>query len=144
MTLSFLVLGMLFHKSNNEIMRNYFLIIGVITLIFFPFYQRWQYKKHYLKHIRDNYKNKFVIETIIEFDKDFIKTSDKNSEGKIKINEIDEINEISGHIFIKIKPGDSLIIPKDKIQVEKFYQQLYPIIEKLKINWNKDLEWKWK
>ena len=143
-TFFFLILGFLFHESNNIFLRNYFLIAGLISLVLFPFYQRWKYKKHYLKHIRENHKNKFGIESNVEFNKDFLMTSDQNSEGKIKMSEIEQINEISGHIFIKTKTGESLIIPKEKIQVEKFIQDLSSITNELNINWNKELGWKWK
>lgn len=62
-------------------------------------------------------------------------TSDNNSEEKIKTTEIEHIDELPNYIFIKNKTGESLIIPKEKIQVENFIQDLSSIIRELKIKW---------
>lgn len=143
-TLSFLILALLFFESQNPLLGYYFIAVGILALLFYPFYQRWKYKKHYLKHIRENYKNRFNVESEMKLNGEFILTSDNSSEGKIKTSEIERIDEMSSHYFIKIKSRQSLIIPKEQVSHDSFINDISSIVEEHKIKWNKELEWKWK
>ena len=113
-------------------------------MFFYPFYQRRHCKKHYEKHIIENYKNRIVIKSELGFEDGFIVSVGDNQEGKIKITEIQEINEISENLFIKIKTGESLIIASIFSEYDKLKKQLVKLIESLGIEWYKYLDWKWK
>lgn len=111
-TIIFFCLSYLFYSSENEPLGHYFLILAVLSLILYPFYSRWRYKNHYLKYIREVYKNKFGETCEIEFTNDTIVTRDKSGELKLNKAELEEINEIQDYYFIKTKTGASLIISK--------------------------------
>ncbi|WNM18171.1 YcxB family protein [Flavobacterium capsici] len=58
---------------------------------------------------------------------------------------IEEIIEIKDYIYLKIKTGGYFILPKSKIEnVTEVQINLASLAEKLKINYTKELEWKWK
>lgn len=69
-TVTFLLLALLFFKSDNYLLGNYFLIISGLCLALYPFYTRWRYKKHYLKYIQETYKNRFGEESTLEINDD--------------------------------------------------------------------------
>jgi hypothetical protein len=145
LTLSFLILAYSFYVGNDKALGIYFLVLSGLTSILYPFYTRWRYKNHYLKHIRDTYKNRFGGNTDLEFNDDTIVTRDKTGEMKINKSELQEINEIQDYYFIKIKSGDSLIISKAKSDdLEKIKSELKSITDKLGIRHNVELNWKWK
>ena len=144
LTISTFILAYLFMATGNNTVRNYFIVLGVVSLFFFPYYQRWRYRKHYLKHVRENLHNQFLKEAHIKFDAEYLVTYDDKNESKIDIAEIDIINETSEHIFVKTKPGQSLIIPKRFIDVEKFINGLSRITSNAGIVWKRDLSWKWR
>ncbi|WP_433765150.1 YcxB family protein [Flavobacterium ginsenosidimutans] len=55
------------------------------------------------------------------------------------------ISEIKDYFFIAFKTGESLMIPKDKIEdAEKLRNKLKSIAENLKIDFISELDWKWK
>lgn len=139
-----LSIGFVALQKEEKFLAYYFLIFGIITLVFYPYYQRIQYKKHFLKHIIEHYQNRFGAESELGFKNGFIINSSDEREGKIKLSEIDIINEIDDNVFIKIKTGESVIVPKRAEGYDELKQELQKIATNLDIQWNEELEWKWK
>ncbi|NOS90948.1 MAG: YcxB family protein [Cyclobacteriaceae bacterium] len=143
-TLLFLCLAYLFYRSDNSLLGNLFLVYAGISTVLFPFYTRWRYKKHYLKFIRDTYKNRFGETCDIEFTEDNIVTRDKSGELKINKGEIEEINEIQNHYFLKARSGMAFIVPKSTTtDIESLKREIVA----LTANGAKhsiELDWKWK
>ena len=52
--------------------------------------------------------------------------------------------KISSHFFIKIKAGQSIIILKEKSHNNNIVHELRNISKELKIEWNEELDWRWK
>ena len=144
-TLAFLSLCFLFYTTENNFMMYYFGGFCILTLLFYPIYLRRRYKKHYEKYIEDTYKNRFNKPNKIIFDETSINCFDISGETKINLTIIEEIIETSRYIYLKIKTGGNLIIPKLKVEnIAMVQTNLISLANKLKINYNKELEWKWK
>ncbi len=144
LTISFFVLGLALGQNEDRFLSYYFIGFSLITMIFYPLYQRRQYKKHYEKYIKENYANRIGVESELGFEGGFIVSVGDNQEGKIKLTEIQEINEISENLFIKIKTGESVIIPSRFSEYDKLKKQLIGLVEPLGVVWNHQLDWKWK
>lgn len=145
-TFIFFGLSVIFFQTKNTIMVYYFLVLGIISLIFYPYYQKYHYRKHYQKYIRDTYKNRFDQIVTLKFEEDFIETSDMNGESKINYSAFEEIIEIENYFFLKLKTGGSIIIPK-KLKLENIIDlksELVQKIEKYQIKIKDELNWKWK
>jgi len=144
-TVTFLCLTFLFFESDNDLLGYYFLIASGLSLTLYPFYSRWKYKKHYLKYIRDTYKNRFGEESALEINEDNIVTIDKTGEGRINTSEIEEINEIKDFYFVKMTTGASLIISKIKTDdIDRIKNELKSLVEKKGIKYNIEMDWKWR
>ena len=144
-TITFALLAFLFFRSDNSFLTIYFLIAAGLSLIFFPVYSRWRYKNHYLKHIKETYKNRFGLECSLTITDDSITTQDKTGEVRINTSEIEEINEIRDFYFLKSKSGVSIIISKNKSEnIETIEKAIKLLIQNKNIRHNIDLEWKWK
>ena len=144
-TFSLACLAYLFYSSHNEFLGNYFLVFSRLSLALYPFYSRWRYKRHYLKYIRDTYKNKFGESYELEFDKDTIWTKDKTGEMRINKSEIEEINEIRDFYFLKARTGSTLIISKNKSDdIEKIKNEIALMVERQGVKYNMELDWKWR
>ena len=141
----FFLLSLLFLKDDEKVAFYSFLIIGIITFLFYPFYLRNHYKNHYLKFIKDTYKNRFGENAKVQFlDTEFV-TNDSNSETKLKYAAFEEFNEIGDFFFLKLKIGGSLIIPKLKVEnLNELKVELKSIAEKYNVKQNVELDWKWK
>ncbi len=117
----FLVIGCI-------IVALFFFFVGklfmVVLLVFYAFvaglffkkYFDWRYKQHYKAYIKEVYKNRFGIIAELEFAADVIRSKDRIGEGKVKLNEIERVDETDSHLFMKISNGESFIIPKQKIE----------------------------
>jgi len=106
---------------------------------------RKRYLRHFERYVDENLKNRFGKHVSLIFGEEFIDTTDYMGESKLKINEITEVNEIDNYIFLKFSSGESLIIPKIIInQKNEFNNFIKNLVQKLKIQHNVDLNWKWR
>ncbi|PVD52399.1 hypothetical protein DC498_09840 [Terrimonas sp.] len=142
---TFFLLGFLFFDSNNPLLAYYFLAFGIVSLIFYPLYQRNQYKSHYAKFISDTYKNRFGQTANIHFAENVIETNDITGESKINLSELENVTETGEYFYPSLRTGGHLIIPKSKISnIPQLRQELRQLCGRLKINYIEDLNWKWK
>jgi hypothetical protein len=139
-TLISLFSGGYFYLKNHLPMTIYFGITALISAILYPIYFKWRHKKHYKKHIRENYHKQFGTTKQLEITAEYIYSSDSAGEGKIKVSEVDEINETQNHFFLKISTGLSLIIPKREINDSDLLKNE---MEGFGLKINNELNWKW-
>jgi len=146
MTGMFLILALLFHRSANQHLTNYFLVVSAISLVFYPAYSAWRYKKHYKKHVNENFSKTFGQEVTIEFGTDFVLTRDQEqSESKINYSQVDSIFELPEHFLMRMKNGQSLIMPKFKISnLDELRKELTELAKKLNLELLHNMNWKWK
>jgi hypothetical protein len=121
----------------------YCLAAAIIWAVIHPFYSKWRYKKHYQNFIEQNYKNSIGMNFSIEFHDGYLSMSDDTGESKTKITELDEINEISDYVFIKMKINQSIIIPKRQLR-GFFMDELANVANRTGIKIKQDLQWKWR
>ena len=145
-TLAFLCLAWVFQKESNEFLRNYFIGISIISLIFYPFYSRWRYKKHYSNHINENLSQNFGKEVTIEFlDEHFLTQDAFGSESKISYSQVQSFNELPEHFLVRLNNSQSLILPKNKTEpIDELRRGLTELASKLGFNINDNTSWKWK
>lgn len=136
-----LLLGVYFYFQSNVGLVFYCCSVAVLTLLFYSKYYNWKYKQHYKKFIQENYSNRFGEQVELSINDDFLYSKDKTGEGKIKLEEIEVINETENHFFIKISTGTSLIIPKDSL---KSSTDLKSKFDSLGSKIETDLNWNWR
>ena len=141
--LFFLIVSLLSYLSDYTKMTYYFLLMAAIFLVYFPLRYRGYIKKSYQKHLREHYKNKFGVATGIEFKEGFLICNSSGMESKIQLSEFEEVNEIANHILVKVRSGESLIVPKAMDNIEQFKLELASNLEGYHIPWHKKLDWKW-
>lgn len=104
-----------------------------------------KYRKHYEKYLEENYKNQFGKKGVLNFEEDYIVAKDDLGEGKYKVSEIIEINEIAEYFFLKLSSGQSLIIPKQQLKsIEDFNKEIQEIVKQNNFQHNIELNWEWK
>lgn len=140
-----LLLSLMFYQSGNTLLFYYFLIFGVITMIFYPLYERWHYKNHYSRFIAQTYKNRFGQIANITFAEAGIETKDITGESRINLTEIENVTETGNYFYPKLRRGENMIIPKSKLgDVDIVRNELKQLCERLNIDFIEDLNWRWK
>jgi len=111
-------------------------------------YPRWEkqyYTRHYKGFIKENYKNRFDRIATLELTNDYILAKDNGSESKVLTTELEEICEIPTTIFVRLKGGQSFILPRDKIvEFDNLKSRLRELASYLKIDYVTDENWEWK
>jgi hypothetical protein len=81
----------------------------------------------------------------LEFNNEYILAKDHGSESKILTTELEEICEIPSTIFVRLKGGQSIILPKDKIaNFDNLKVRLKELANYLKIKYDTYEKWEWK
>lgn len=81
----------------------------------------------------------------MEFNNEYILAKDNGNESKVLTTEIEEICEIPTTIFVRLKGGQSFILPKDKItDFDKVKVRLKELADHLKIKYINEEKWNWK
>jgi hypothetical protein len=141
---SILLLCVVLYQSNNDLFY-YFLAFGIITFLFYPFYERYQYKNYYTKFIADTYKNRFGQPSNVTFTDRAIEINDITGEAKINLTEIENVTETGEYFYPKLKTGGHIIIPKTKVDnITELRNELKQLCNRLNIDFIDDLHWKWK
>ena len=117
------------------------LMLGLLWFIFYPFYSRYRYKRHYKNHIKENYKNRVNTPVQLEFDSDFIDTIDYSAQSKIKASSFEKLVELQNHFFLTLASDQSLIIPKRVVTDQGLFKQK---VSELNVEYVNELNWKWK
>ena len=145
LTASIIILAFFNFNKEDKLLFYYFLVFALIAFIFYPLYQRKQYKTHYAKHIEENYFNRFGQESTLSFEEEYIASNDANFENKMNYIAFEELNEIKDYYFMKSKTGGNIIIPKNKFgNLELFHKDINVIANKFSWKKNVELDWKWK
>jgi len=143
-TLVFLSIGVIFSQKEDKFITYYFFISAALCLFFYPFYYRWRYKRFYEKYIQENYKNRIGVINEVGFEDGFITSKDNFGEEKIKLTEIAFIYEIKDCLFIRIKNGETIVIPSRISDYTEFKNELAMVTKKIGIIWEIELDWKWR
>ncbi len=138
----FFAIGSLFYQTDNDLYGYTFCFFGLLTFILYPFYDKQQYRRYYLNYIRENFGNRIDKESTLAINSDQIQISSIGYQGRIEVTEIEKINETFSHIFMELKSGDTLIIPKKIDEYQKLNDKLEMVAMEKGISWNKDLKWK--
>jgi hypothetical protein len=145
LSLIYIVFGILSFFEGKTMLALIFLVIGTLWFFIYPLWESRHYIKHYQALINENYKDRFGKPATLFIDNDIITTKDHGSESSILTSELTEINEIPLAIFMRVKGGQSLILPKQKItDLVEVRTRLMELAAHLKIEYNLDESWAWK
>jgi hypothetical protein len=143
--LVYLVFGILFYFLGNIPLSVSLLIVTIVWFFLYPFWEKDHYVKHYTGFIKENYKENINRPVTIEFTGDTIMAKDSSSESKISTSEVQEIHEVSTTIYMRLKGGHSIILPKKKItDVDYLKIRLKQLAAHLNIKYDVDEKWEWK
>lgn len=138
----YVILGLFLALANDRpVVGGIFTGLGVIWFIFYPMYSQWRYKRHFQKHVNENYKNRIHQPVEFELNENSVYVKDMVSESTINGNELKSLIETPGHFFIKLSSGLSLIVPKHTVENQAAFKSLILAFGAEYVN---ELNWVWK
>jgi len=138
----YILIGLYFaYKNDNIAIGGIIASFGLLWFAFYPMYAKWNYKRHFKKHVEENYKNRIDKPVDIEFDENSLHIKDFTSQSKINGTELKTLIETKNHFFIKLTTDLSLIVPKHSIEnLIKFKKS----VTDLGAEYIDELHWEWK
>lgn len=140
-----LLLGLLF-ISFDKIISIVFFTISLLAFLFLQKYLRLYYKKYFTNLVKsEEYRNRIGQSYETTFSDDFIEMKNESVEVKHNIKSFQYISETSEYFYIKLNIGDFLIFPKQQIpNIELFKDYLNHICINHNLNYEQEMDWKWK
>jgi len=128
----------------DRVMTFGFIGLALIWLIFYPFYSRWLYRRHYVKHIADYYANRLdkAVVTALEGHRFFLR--DDVSESRINADQAEAIWRLPSHVLIKFLSGNTLIIPTERVESSRLDRFLKGVSAVTGLAVTDRSDWKWK
>jgi len=122
----------------------YGLVFGLyMALFYFVLYKR-RLLKHFTKHVREHYQERFEMNASLKFGIEWIFMTDDFSELKVKLGQIQHFTELPEHILIKLKYGETVIIPKKKVAtMDELYVEIEKMSDREDVPFFKQSDWKW-
>lgn len=118
---------------------------ALLWFFFYPLWERWYYKKHYQSSVNELYKQRFGKISVVALGNDYIFTREHGIESKLSFNEVEEISEIPAMVFLKLRDGHYLLLPKGKISnIDLVKSRLKELAATLKIEYKVHERWEWK
>lgn len=143
--LMYLVLGLVLFFYHRLDFTMIFALLAVVWFFFYPVREKRLYRSSYERFIRENFREKFGKPATLTIDDRYMINKDAISENKISTDQLAEISEIPGLILIRLKKGQTFILPKDKIEgPETFRDDLKALAVRLNVAYNDDPAWVWK
>ncbi|MCB9195098.1 MAG: YcxB family protein [Flavobacteriales bacterium] len=134
-----------FHLKQPNLGKG-FMILGSFWLVTYPFYSRWNYKRQYRNHIKDNLKAKIDQKvTLIESPSHIIIKDQQDNQSKIAYESLKEIVELPQHFLILLNTNSAIILPKDEFKdIKELQLFLGRMVKNHKVKFSKELNWKWR
>jgi hypothetical protein len=144
LTIALILFAIIAFNSGSIGQTFYFIALGILSFIFAPKFTKWSYKKNLLKQVQKYYSERLSMPTKVILTENSFEISDNNGEATIQATEIEKIIEIENYIYIRLKEGTSIIIPKKQIDaIEDLIFNLRKLAIDNEIEWEEELNWKW-
>jgi DhnA family fructose-bisphosphate aldolase class Ia len=88
------------------------LIIGIVTLLFYPKYFNQQYKKQFRNHVKKMFPNRIGKEVELDFTETHAVLKTTNTENTTEYSAIINVEETKEYFFLKLDVGSAIILPK--------------------------------
>ena len=143
---SFYLISLFFFLMGDQHQSIAFLMLGTFAFIFYPFYIKWHYKTHYRRHIKEHFTDEFGQKKFIAIEENYLFIEDSDgSEAKFNYSQIESLNNLPEHYLIRLKGGQSLIIPKREIgALAELHTELTQLTTKLNLTLQDHQHWTWK
>ena len=142
---AFLSLASLFYVKNDIVLLWYFLVAALIAGVFYPFYSRRLYRRHYQKFIRENYEHKIGKEFALHLDSEKLWSKDELSEGSLSLSALRDIVEVPTAFYLKTSSSSALLLTKNQIgDLNAVRAELESVSSRYGIPYQQELTWQWK
>lgn len=142
----FVLASVLFFITNNDFLGYFFSAVTILSALIFPLYLGYLYKKNFRKYVRETWKtrkNEDATVTFLDAEKT-IQTYDVETDTKINFTALTAIVELK-ELIIFTTNTIALVLPKRCIpDVKNSTSYFKSIANSCQINYNEEMDWKWK
>lgn len=140
----YLLIGVIGAISGNMILFSSLLLLAIVWWIFYPKLEAKLYKNRYSKYLDQQQPSELGKTIELDFQSDNIFQKEENITYSIEYQQIQVIHEIKDYIYLGLKDGYTIIIPKQQIKnPQSIIFNIKSNAPSLDIPIIEDLNWKW-
>jgi hypothetical protein len=141
----YFMIGLYLYNGQGPVTAAVFFILCLPAYFFYNYFEKKQYKKHFIRYTQANYKDEIGVATKIDLDQEGVSISIGENKTSMPWSEITEVNETGSLILIQEKDQNAIVIPKQKTTgIEELKTELKQLAASHNIPYLEELDWKWK
>jgi len=141
----YVILGGLMLVVSKPGLAVFLFALGILWWMFYPKYERKRYQNHFRLHIHEHYQDRIGRPSSMKFTDKGIVSQNSGGEGILPYTELEAIQETGRHIFLRLKSGVALIIPKHQMEnAAEITSTLQQLAQEHHIPYTTQLNWTWK
>lgn len=113
--LSIILAGFYTYRGDN-LVSSYFLLMGAICFILYPWYLNWLYRWTYGRQLKSS--SAFPVHVWLKIDETHVTTLSKGITAATAIDEIAEIIEMDNYFYLRKSLAEFIVIPKSELDNE--------------------------
>lgn len=141
--ISYLILGAGLFLLSQPAYLFTFAVLACIWFLGYPMYSRWLYKKNFIKFVEENYAGRIGRSITLTLTEEELLMVDETSEGKVLLGEFDHIFDIGTHVYLHMKSGNSVILPRVTLNGDVLEAFLAGLEERTGLV-REEIVWEWK
>ncbi|MFM9950219.1 MAG: YcxB family protein [Saprospiraceae bacterium] len=143
--LIYLLLGLYYWFVSSRTAAGFLVILAILWYFIYPIWERNYYVRHYQAYIRENFRDRIGKLLTLTFEDDHLFAKESGMESKIPYSELSSVIEIPATIFLKLKTGEAIVLPKSSIQnLEPLKEKLKALTSALDVPYVLNEQWRWK
>lgn len=131
-----------YHSGNMDAMWIWS-VAGAIWAATYPFFSRWYYRRHYVKHLQEHFSASFGQKVVTSLEEDHLFLNSEGGDSRIKLREVRAIYRIPGLAIVALRSGHGVPLPQNQLggQLDEFLKELSA---KTGVAVQEYLKWKWR
>lgn len=140
----YVITGLFLYNRNGPIASAAFFLLCIPLYFLYGYFERKQYHKHFLKFIRDQYKEWMNKPITFEITDNVINIRDEDP-NHLSPPDIEWIAELPSEFILQSKEGKAFIVPRNKVDdLPSFTSALKAFAAAGSAEYRDELKWKWK
>ena len=140
--LLFLLGCLLFYALEEWAVLIFAAAVALLWFLFFPLFYGKHIRRQYAKAVDELYRIQVQRPVELRMDEQFLISSDEGGEGKIRLSEVDHLSVIDQAVYIRLKTGKMVILPRKKLDPDTLETFLSHLESSTGIQ-REILDWSW-
>ncbi len=143
--LAYVLIGLFYLIVSRQAAAIFLFVTAILWYLIYPLWERRRYVRHYQAYIRENFRDRIGKPLKLTIGEEDLFAEEGDIESKMPLSELGSMIEISEAIYLKLKTGEAIVLPKSQMEnLGALKEKLKSLAAKLDIPYVLNDEWQWR